>query len=172
MYILWYCIVSYVYVCDTEKLEVIVILCYNNNIVSHSIYIYCIVSISAPSAPGNVYLTNVTTNSITVEWSQPVYPNGGVDLFVIVLIDNNSRAEVDNATILANASNQTVTFSQLLPAWLYTISVAAYTNTLGNSSTVTVLTQGGKQLSSQAIIQSILLISTPYDHCILSYSGY
>ena len=109
-------------------------------------YIYCIVSISAPSAPGNVSLTNVTTNSITVEWSRPVYPNGVVDLFVIVLIDNNSHAEVDSAMTPAIASNQTVTFSGLLPVWPYTIGVAAYTNTLGNSSTVTVLTQGGEQV--------------------------
>ena len=98
----------------------------------------------APSAPLNLTLRRVTTNSITVEWSQPVYPNGIVDSFVIVLTEDFSHAEVDRVTTAGNASDHLVTFSGLLSVWSYTIHVAAHTNALGDNATITVHTLGGK----------------------------
>ena len=98
----------------------------------------------APSAPLNLTLRRVTTNNITVEWSQPVYPNGIVDSFVIVLTEDVSHAEVDRVTTAGNASNHLVTFSGLLSVWPYTIHVAAHTNALGDNATITVHTLGGK----------------------------
>ena len=86
----------------------------------------------------------MTTNSITVEWSQPVYPNGIVDLFVIVLTDDIIHAEVGRLTTAGNASDHLVTFSGLLSVWSYTIHAAAHTNALGDNATINVYTLGGK----------------------------
>ena len=100
----------------------------------------------------------MTTNNITVEWSQPVYPNGIVDSFVIVITDDISHAEVDHVMTSGNASNHLATFSGLLSVWPYTIHVAAYTNSLGNSSTITATTYGGTDVHMYVCAQQIFCI--------------
>ena len=111
-----------------------IIIVYADNV--YFIFYAHISYILAPSAPFNVSLTNATTNSVTVEWNKPVYPNGIIHFFIVSLSDGDIM-------FTSNTTDQRATFSNLSPVWMYTVIVSAYTNTLGNSSSITVWTLGG-----------------------------
>ena len=101
---------------------------------------------AAPSPPTNVTLANVSTTSVLVEWSNPIYPNGIVDFFHILIFDGESGArEAMNIIPASNTAvkQYTANYSALKPAWEYRIDIAAQTEIIGNSSSITVKTLGG-----------------------------
>ena len=81
-----------------------------------------------------------------------------MESFVIVLTEDVSHAEVDRVTTAGNASNHLVTFSGLLSVWPYTIHVAAFTNSLGSSSTITTTTYGGTCVCTRQIFCVLFLV--------------
>ena len=89
----------------------------------------------APSAPNNVIATASSSTSITVTWAAPSMPNGVIRRYTVtyyrsgvgisdarrVDVTTSTRAELSGLSIFTN----------------YTISVQAFTVSLGGSSSVT-----------------------------------
>jgi hypothetical protein len=96
----------------------------------------------APSPPTNLTLANVSTSSVLVEWSNPIYPNGVVDFFCIFLFDGESGTLLDGLATSNTPQDHFVLFSGLKPAYEYRIDVAAHTSSIGKSSSITICTQG------------------------------
>ena len=74
---------------------------------------------------------------MTVEWSQPVFPNGIVDFYVVSFCNGSIPIETKGT------NDHSYTLQGLLPAWQYAVTVKAHTNSYGNISKLTAVTLGG-----------------------------
>ena len=96
---------------------------------------------SVADLPSNLTEYDITINSFSVEWIEPLVPNGVIASYYIEL------TAIDGSFLQAqNVSNSTfnVTFYGLEPVIWYNVSVCAWTIGCGENITIDVLTDGSE----------------------------
>lgn len=97
-------------------------------------YIICIDTFVVPSEPQALEIVSVNSNSVTLQWSPPVTPNGIITQYSLQY----------NTTAVANTTNNVLmyTVSGLSPETVYVLQVRAHTSVgAGTPSSVTVITR-------------------------------
>ena len=94
--------------------------------------------VTAPEAVENLAATFLASDSLSISWTEPAYPNGAITSYeVTVTQTDDSSVVVYNDTVTGTAVTASV---NVLPFTDYTVRVAASTSAgpgAGNSITVT-----------------------------------
>lgn len=87
-------------------------------------------TLTVPSPPTNIVITNITSTSALVRWSAPTFPNGEILLYSISIMDESSDVRLLNSTI----AEIDLLLDSLRPFTEYSVTLYAMNSVMGEVS--------------------------------------
>ena len=130
---------------------------------------------TAPSSPTSVSAISLSSNTILVEWNEPLEPNGIVRYYIITVYESDSSLASNGTQENSTSANRSLTIGRLEPFTNYSVIVQAVTVESGSESEVAVVrtNESGRLGEKLKILSSMcmrglsmIVVKVQYTMCI------